>query len=320
MGFTLNGKRVCIAGHRGMVGSALLRRVAREDCEVMPLGREAADLRDQAAVFRWFAEHRPDAVFLAAARVGGIYANDRQPAEFLYDNVAIAANTVEAARRSGVAKLVFFGSSCMYPKLAPQPIREESLLEGPIEPTNEWYAVAKLAGVKLCQAYRRQYGCDFISVVPTNLYGPGDNIDPLQSHVVAALIRKLHEAVAAGHETIEIWGTGTPRREFMHVDDAADAAVFLLERWSTDELINIGTGEDISISGLAKAIAEVVGFDGRFTFDTSRPDGAPLKSLDSSKLLGLGWRPRIPFAAGLNETYEWYRSQAAAATARAGHS
>ena len=302
-------RRVCVAGYRGMLGSALVRRLAQEDCRLLPLGREILDLRDQAAVFAWFDEYRPDAVFLAAATVGGIYANDRQPADFLYDNLAIAANVIEAARRSEVRKLVFFGTSCMYPKLAAQPISEDSLLEGPLEPTNEWYGVAKIAGVKLCQAYRRQHGCDFVTVVPTNLYGPGDNFDPLQSHVIPALMRKLHNAVKEGDETVEIWGTGKPRREFMHVDDAADAAVFLLRHWSAEEPINVGTGEDIGIAELAETIARVVGFHGRFVFDMSKPDGAPRKALDASKLLALGWRAQIGFDQGIRETYDWFRKK-----------
>jgi GDP-L-fucose synthase len=299
-------RRVCVAGYRGMLGSALVRRLAQEDCRLLPLGREILDLRDQAAVFAWFDEYRPDAVFLAAATVGGIYANDRQPADFLYDNLAIAANVIEAARRSEVRKLVFFGTSCMYPKLAAQPISEDSLLEGPLEPTNEWYGVAKIAGVKLCQAYRRQHGCDFVTVVPTNLYGPGDNFDPLQSHVIPALMRKLHNAVKEGDETVEIWGTGKPRREFMHVDDAADAAVFLLRHWSAESPINVGSGEDIGIAELAETIARVVGFQGRFAFDLSKPDGAPRKALDASKLLALGWRAQIGFDQGIRETYDWF--------------
>jgi GDP-L-fucose synthase len=305
--FELRDKRVCVAGHRGMVGSALVRRLTREDCTVLPLGREMVDLRDQSATFTWFADNRPHAVFIAAARVGGIYANDKFPADFLYDNVAIATNVIEASRRADVQKLVFFGSSCMYPKLAEQPIDESSLLEGPIEPTNEWYAVAKIAGLKMCQAYRKQYGCDFITVVPTNLYGPGDNFDPLQGHVIPALIRKMHEAAVAGRDTVEIWGTGTPRREFMHVDDAADAAIFLLKNWSSPDLINIGIGGDISIGELARMIADIAGFRGRLVLDTSKPDGAPRKSLDAQKLLALGWRPRIEFQTGLRETFEWFR-------------
>jgi len=292
-----------------MLGSALVRRLVEEDCRLLPLGREILDLRDQAAVFAWFDEYRPDVVFLAAATVGGIYANDRQPADFLYDNLAIAANVIEAAHRSEVRKLVFFGTSCMYPKMAAQPIVENSLLEGPLEPTNEWYGVAKIAGVKLCQAYRRQYGCDFITVVPTNLYGPGDNFDPLQSHVIPALIRKLYDAVEEGRETVAVWGTGKPRREFMHVDDAADAAVFLLRHWSAEEPINVGTGEDIAIAELAETIARVVGFKGRFAFDLSKPDGAPRKALDASKLLALGWRAQIGFDQGICETYDWFRKE-----------
>jgi len=286
-----------------------VRRLVEEDCRLLPLGREILDLRDQAAVFAWFDEYRPDVVFAAAATVGGIYANDRQPADFLYDKLAIAANVIEAAHRSEVRKLVFFGTSCMYPKLAAQPIAENSLLEGPLEPTNEWYGVAKIAGVKLCQAYRRQYGCDFITVVPNNLYGPGDNLDPLQSHVIPALISKLHDAVKEGCETVAVWGTGKPRREFMHVDDAADAAVFLLRRWSAEEPINVGTGEDIAIAELAETIARVVGFKGRFAFDLSKPDGAPRKALDASKLLALGWRAQIGFNQGIRETYDWFRKQ-----------
>jgi GDP-L-fucose synthase len=305
--FELRDKRVCVAGHRGMVGSALVRRLGQEHCTILPLGREMIDLRDQGATFAWFADNRPDAVFIAAARVGGIYVNDKFPADFLYDNLAIATNVIEAARRSEVQKLVFSGSSCMYPKLAEQPIAESSLLDGPIEPTNEWYAVAKIAGLKMCQAYRKQYGCDFITVVPTNLYGPGDNFDPLQGHVIPALIRKMHEAAVAGRDTVEIWGTGTPRREFMHVDDAADAAIFLLKNWSSPDLINIGIGGDISIGELARMIADIAGFRGRLVLDTSKPDGAPRKSLDARKLLALGWRPRIEFQTGLRETFDWFR-------------
>ena len=318
MAFELKTKRICVAGHRGMVGSALLRRLAREDCTVLPLGRETLDLRHQHEVFSWFGDNRPDAVFLAAARVGGIYANDRFPADFLYDNLAIAGNVIEATRRNDVQKLVFFGSSCMYPKLAAQPIEESSLLEGPLETTNEWYAIAKIAGLKLCQAYREQYGSDFITVVPTNLYGPGDNFDPLQSHVIPALIRKMHEAKIAEHNEIEIWGSGTPRREFMHVDDAADAAVFLLKNWSSPELINIGIGNDISIVELAHMIADVVGYSGRITLDTSKPDGAPRKSLDTRKLFDLGWRPRIHLRQGLAELYDWFVTNEAMPRPRSG--
>jgi GDP-L-fucose synthase len=307
MKFDLRGKRVYVAGHRGMVGSALARRLASEDCQILTAGREAVDLRDQQAVDRWFGEHRPDAVFLAAARVGGIYANNVQPGDFLYDNLALETNVIEAARRARVAKLVFFGSSCIYPRLAPQPMPESSLLTGPLEPTNQWYAIAKIAGLKLCEAYRRQHGCDFVSVMPTNLYGPGDNFDPLTSHVLAALIVKIDNAARRGLRTVEIWGTGTPRREFLHVDDLADAAVFLIKDWSDDEHINIGTGEDLSIADLAEMIARVIGFEGSFVFDASKPDGTPRKLLDVAKLSALGWRYRTDLDGGIRQTYDWYR-------------
>jgi len=307
MKFGLRGKRVYVAGHRGMVGSALVRRLASEDCQILTAGRDVVDLRDQQAVARWFDEHRPDAVFLAAARVGGIYANNAQPGDFLYDNLALETNVIEGARRARVAKLVFFGSSCIYPRLAPQPMPESSLLTGPLEPTNQWYAIAKIAGLKLCEAYRRQHGCDFVSVMPTNLYGPGDNYDPLTSHVLAALIVKIDTAIRHGLKTVEIWGTGTPRREFLHVDDLADAAVFLIKNWSDDEHINIGTGEDLSIAELAEMIARVIGFDGSFVFDASKPDGTPRKLLDVAKLSALGWRHQTDLEGGIRRTYDWYR-------------
>ena len=306
--YSLEGKRVFVAGHRGMVGSALMRRLAQEECRLLTATREALDLRDQAAVDRWFDEHRPQAVFLAAARVGGIHANATHPGEFLYDNLAIAANVIEAARRCQVEKLLFLGSSCIYPRLAPQPMPESCLLTGPLEPSNEAYAIAKIAGLKLCQAYRRQYGCDFVSVMPTNLYGPNDNFDLLSSHVLAALIAKTDAALRQAGETVEIWGTGRPRREFLHVDDLADAVVFLMKGWSEDEPINIGSGEDVTIAELAGLIARVLGFTGRFVFDPSKPDGAPRKLLDVSKLTALGWRPRIGLAEGIRQTYDWYRT------------
>src|SRR5262249_32996943 len=290
MKFDLRGKRVYVAGHRGMVGSALVRRLASEDCQILTAGREAVDLRDQHAVDPWVDEHRADARVLAARRVGGIYANSVRPGDFLYDNLALQTNVIEAARRAQVAKLVFFGSSCIYPRLAPQPMPECSLLTGPLEPTNQWYAIAKIAGLKLCEAYRRQHGCDFVSVMPTNLYGPGDNFDPLTSHVLAALIVKIDNATRHGDKTVEVWGTGRPRREFLHVDDLADAAVFLIKNWSDDEHINIGTGEDLSIGELAQVIARIVGFEGSFVFDRSKPDGTPRKLLDVAKLSALGWR------------------------------
>jgi len=285
----------------------LVRRLAREACNILTAGREAVDLCDQRAVFEWFDEHRPQAVFVAAARVGGIYANDTRPGDFLYDNLALQTNVIEAARRTRAEKLMFFGSSCIYPRLAPQPMAEGCLLSGPLEPTNQWYAIAKIAGLKLCQAYRRQHGCDFVSVMPTNLYGPGDNFDPITAHVLPALIVKIHEAVRHRRATVELWGTGQPRREFLHVDDLADAAVFLMKNWSQDEHINIGSGADLTIAELARLIAEVAGFDGRFVFDPSKPDGTPRKLLDTAKLAALGWRPRIDLESGVCLTYEWYQ-------------
>jgi len=309
--YSLQGKRVYVAGHRGMVGSALMRRLAQEECRLLTAGREALDLRDQAVVDRWFDEHRPQAVFLAAARVGGIHANASRPGEFLYDNLAIASNVIEAARRCRVEKLLFLGSSCIYPRLAPQPMAERCLLTGPLEPANEAYAIAKIAGLKLCQAYRRQYGCDFVSVMPTNLYGPNDNFDLVSSHVLAALIAKTAAAIHGAAETVEIWGTGQPCREFLHVDDLADAVVFLMKSWSEEEPINIGSGEDMTIAELARLIARVLGFTGRFVFDPTKPDGAPRKLLDVAKLTALGWRPRIDLSEGIRQTYDWYRTSIA---------
>jgi GDP-L-fucose synthase len=309
MKFDVHGKRVYVAGHRGMVGSALVRRLAREDCQILTASRSEVDLRNQQAVDRWFDEHRPDVVFVAAARVGGIYANNARPGDFLYDNLALQTNLIEAARRVQVAKLLFFGSSCIYPRLAPQPMPESCLLTGSLEPTNQWYAIAKIAGLKLCEAYRRQYGCDFISVMPTNLYGPGDNFDPLTSHVLAALIVKIDDAVRCGHDRVVIWGTGTPRREFLHVDDLADAAVFLIKNWSSDEHINIGTGQDLSVAELARTIARIIGFEGNFVFDPSKPDGTPRKLLDVAKLNALGWRYRTDLESGIRQTYDWYRRE-----------
>ena len=305
--YELRGKRVYVAGHRGMVGSALVRRLTAEDCEVLTAPRDGVDLRDQAAVDAWFAENRPQAVFMAAARVGGIYANDTRPSDFLYDNIAIATNVVGAAHRFAVEKLMFFGSTCIYPRLAPQPIPEDSLLTGPLEPTNEWYAVAKIAGLKMCEAFRRQHGDDFVSVMPTNLYGPGDNFDPLSSHVLPALLRRIGEAAQRGAPTVEIWGSGTPRREFLHVDDLADASIFLMRHWSADQHINIGFGDDVSIADLAALIGRVTGFKGDFVFDRSKPDGTPRKLVDVSKLTALGWHPRIALEDGVSEVYRWYR-------------
>ena len=301
-GFALDGKRVWVAGHGGMVGQALLRRLEREPCFVLTAPR-SVDLRDQGAVHEWFAANRPDAVILAAARVGGIMANAERPAEFLYDNIAIAANVIHAAHLHDVSKLLFLGSSCIYPKHAEQPIREDALLTGPLEPTNEAYAIAKIAGLKLAAAYRAQYGRDFISIMPTNLYGPGDNWDPASSHVVPALIRKAHEAKLAGDNSFTIWGSGTPRREFLHVDDLADACVMLLQRYSDDAPINVGSGDDIAIADLARLIADVVGFEGDIETDTSKPDGTPRKLMDNSRLAAMGWQPRIDLRDGLRDAY-----------------
>jgi GDP-L-fucose synthase len=301
--FELAGKRIYIAGHKGMVGSAIARRLEREGCEVIT-PQPRIDLREQAEVRRWFAKERPDGVVVAAAKVGGILANDTYPAQFLYDNLMIEANVIEAARQTGAQKLLFLGSSCIYPKLAPQPISEDALLTGPLEPTNEWYAIAKIAGIKLCQAYRREYGCDFISAMPTNLYGPGDNFDLASSHVLPALIRKAHEARLSGAATMEIWGSGSPRREFLHVDDLADACVFLLQTYSDPEPINVGSGSDVTILELAQLVSEAVGFEGEITRDTSKPDGTPRKLMSSERINALGWRPRIGLREGIADAYQ----------------
>ncbi len=306
MTFTLSGQRVFVAGHSGMVGSALLRRLARENCEILTVGHHEVDLRRQSETEQWLAAARPDAAFVAAATVGGILANSSRPAEFLYDNLAIASNVIEGARRVGVKKLLFLGSSCIYPRLAQQPISEDALLTGPLEPTNEWYGIAKIAGLKMCAAYRRQYGCDFISAQPTNLFGPRDNYDLLTSHVVAALLVKAHHAKLTGAPAIEIWGTGKPRREFLHVDDLADALVFLMQNYSGDLSINIGWGKDLTITEFAALVADVVGFKGTFRYDRSKPDGMPQKLLDVSRLTAMGWHPRIPLREGLADAYRWY--------------
>ena len=301
--YNLEGKRVYVAGHRGMVGSAIVRRLAQEGCTVLTATRGEVDLVDQAAVRDWFEKEKPDAVFLAAAKVGGILANDSYPADFLYENLMIEANIIEAAHRTGVEKLLFLGSSCIYPKFADQPIVEDALLTGPLEPTNEWYAVAKIAGIKLCQAYRRQHGHDFISAMPTNLYGPGDNFDLKSSHVLPALIRKAHEARERGDTSIEIWGTGSPRREFLHVDDLADGCVFLMQTYSGDTHVNIGSGEDIPIYDLARMVCEVVGFDGEITRDVSKPDGTPRKLMSGDKIRAMGWQPTIGLREGIADAY-----------------
>jgi GDP-L-fucose synthase len=307
--FELKGKRVFVAGHRGMVGSALVRRLAGENVELLTAGRSEVDLRDQAAVSNWFASKRPQVVFLAAAKVGGIVANNTLRAEFIYDNLIIATNVIHAAHANGSEKLMFLGSSCIYPKLAPQPLREDSMLTGPLEPTNEPYAIAKIAGIKMVEAYRSQYGSDFINVMPTNLYGPGDNYHPEYSHVVAALIRRFHEAKQSGVSNVVVWGTGTPRREFLYVDDMADACIHLVKTYSGDEMVNIGTGEDITIAEFARVVAATVGYSGEISFDPSRPDGTPRKLLDVSRLAKLGWRARTPLEDGIRLAYRAYLSE-----------
>jgi GDP-L-fucose synthase len=304
--YSLKGKRVWVAGHRGMVGSALVRRLKQESCDILTASRDEVDLTRQDQTEAWISRTKPQAVFIAAAKVGGILANDSYPVEFLYDNLVIATNVIHAATEARVEKLLFLGSSCIYPKFAPQPISEEELLTGPLEPTNEWYAIAKIAALRLCQAYRRQFGCDFISAMPTNIYGPGDNFDLTSSHVAAALMRKAHEAKANGDGEIVIWGSGSPRREFLHVDDAADALVYLMKHYSGMSHINVGTGEDLTILDLASKITEVVGFKGAIVLDHSKPDGTPRKLLDTSKLGALGWLPKTGLKEGLEMTYRWY--------------
>lgn len=304
--YVLQGKKVWVSGHHGMVGSALVRRLESEDVDLFTVGREHVDLRRQADIEDWMADARPQAVFVAAATVGGILANTSQPAEFLYDNLMIEANIIEAARRVGVEKLLFLGSSCIYPKLAPQPMSENALLAGPLEPTNQWYAIAKIAGIKLCQAYRRQYRCDFISAMPTNLYGIDDNFDPNSSHVLPALLAKLHTAKVKGQEDVILWGSGKPRREFLYVDDCADALVYLMKTYSEEEHINVGTGEDLTIAELAHVIAAMVGFQGRISWDLTKPDGTPRKLLDISRIKGLGWSPKTRLDDGIRQVYDWY--------------
>ena len=306
--YDLTGKRVWVAGHRGMVGAALVRRLADEPCTVLTADRKAVDLRDPAKVQAWMEAERPQAVFLAAAKVGGILANATYPAAFLYDNLMIAANVIHAAHLTGVEKLVFLGSSCIYPREAAQPISEDALLTGPLEPTNEAYAIAKIAGLKLAEAYRREHGCDFVSAMPTNLYGPGDNYDLQTSHVLPAILRKVMEAKAKGAREIEVWGTGTPRREFLHVDDCADALVHILKHYSAAEPVNLGCGEDISILDLTRLVMRVVDHDGEIRLDTSKPDGTPLKRLDTSRLTALGWRPSIALEDGIASVHRELRS------------
>ncbi|MFT0861694.1 GDP-L-fucose synthase [Ancylobacter sp. G4_0304] len=302
--YDLAGKKVWVAGHRGMVGSAVVRRLGSEPCELVVSDRKTVDLKRQSDVEAFMADTRPDAVVLAAAKVGGILANDTYPADFLYDNLMIEANIIDASHRVGVEKLLFLGSSCIYPKLAAQPIEESSLLTGPLEPTNEWYAIAKIAGIKLAQAYRKQYGYDFISAMPTNLYGPGDNFDLNSSHVMPALIRKAHEAKIAGAPSITMWGTGTPRREFLHCDDCADALVFLLKNYSGYEHVNVGSGEDVTILELTQLVCEVVGYTGEIVHDFSKPDGTPRKLMSADRLREMGWAPKIELRAGIRDAYD----------------
>ena len=314
--YPLAGKRVFVAGHRGMAGSAIVRRLADEDCQILTATRDELNLMDQAATRAWFAAHRPDTVVVAAAKVGGILANDSQPADFLYDNLMIEANLIEAAHRHDTEKLLFLGSSCIYPKFAPQPMAEDALLTGALEPTNEWYAIAKIAGIKLAQAYRKQHGRDFISAMPTNLYGPGDNFSLTTSHVLPALIRKAHEAKLAGAPSMTIWGTGTPRREFLHVDDLADGCVFLLKHYSGHGHVNLGCGEDIAILELNQLVNEVVGYSGEIIHDLTKPDGTPRKLLDTNKLTALGWTPTISLRDGIAQTYAWFLANVATGNIR----
>jgi GDP-L-fucose synthase len=310
--YPLKGKRVWVAGHKGMVGSALVRRLASEDCEVITAAHSEVDLVRQTEVEAWIGKARPDAIILAAAKVGGIVANDTMPAEFIYQNMMIEANVIEAAHRADVNRLLFLGSSCIYPKFAPQPITEDALLTGPLEPTNEAYAIAKIAGIKIAQAYRKQYLRDYIAAMPTNLYGPGDNFDLTNGHVLPALIRKADDARRQGQSELTIWGSGTPRREFLHVDDCADALVHLLKVYSAREHVNVGSGEDLSIRELAELVAKVVGFSGKVETDPSRPDGTPRKLMSGARLAALGWRPRVGLEDGIRATYRWYLEQIAA--------
>jgi GDP-L-fucose synthase len=302
-----NNSKIYVAGHRGLVGSAIVRKLRQESyTELLTATSKELDLREQAATRDFFAQERPDYVFLAAARVGGILANNTYPADFIYQNLMIEANVIESARLSGVKKLLCLGSTCIYPKMAAQPLKEEYLLTGPLEPTNEWYAVAKIAGIKMCQAYQRQYGCKFISAMPTNLYGPEDNFDLESSHVMPALIRKFHEAKVANAPTVTVWGSGKPLREFLHVDDCAAACLFLMDQYDDEGIVNIGVGEDITIAELARLVGEVVGYQGDIVYDASKPDGTPRKLVDTSKINGLGWRAGIPLQEGISSTYQWF--------------
>lgn len=306
MPFSLEGKRIYVAGHSGMVGSAIVRRLRQNGSEILTATHSELDLIDQSATRKWLSREKPDAVVIAAAKVGGILANSTYPADFIYDNLLIAANLIEASHRADIDRLLFLGSSCIYPKLADQPIAEAALLSGPLEPTNEWYAVAKIAGIKLAQAYREQYGRDYISAMPTNLYGTGDNFNLETSHVLPALIRKAHEAKISGERSICIWGSGTPRREFLHADDCADACVFLLQSYSEAEHVNVGSGSDLTILELARLVCRVVGFEGEIELDKSKPDGTPRKLMSADKIKALGWMPKIGLEEGIRSTYEWF--------------
>lgn len=306
MAFNVSGKRLFVAGHRGMVGSALVRRLQIENCDVLTASRQELDLMDQSATRAWLAREKPDAVIIAAAKVGGILANSSLPADFLFDNLMIASNLIEGAHRADINRLLFLGSSCIYPKLAKQPITEEALLTGPLEPTNEWYAVAKIAGIKMCQAYRNQHGRDYISAMPTNLYGPGDNFDLTSSHVLPALIRKAHEAKVSGAAEITVWGSGKPLREFLHADDCAEACLFLLRKYSGESHVNVGSGTDISILDLTELVCTIVGFGGNIVLDQSKPDGTPRKLMSAQMLRGMGWSPTINLQSGISQTYNWY--------------
>jgi GDP-L-fucose synthase len=304
--YSLTGKRVWVAGHRGMVGAAIRRRLAIENCQLLTVARRQVDLKRQKEVEEWMAETRPEAVFVAAATVGGILANSTRPAEFIYDNLAIETNVIHAAWKTGVEKLLFLGSACIYPKNLPQPMKEEALLTGPLEPTNQWYAVAKIAGIKMCEAYRKQYGCDFISAQPTNLYGPGDNFELQSSHVIPALIAKVHQAKQDGAPEYVVWGSGKPRREFLFIDDLADALVTLMKAYSGDLHINVGSGDEINIAELASAVAEVVGYPGKVFFDSEKPEGVMRRFVDISRIRKIGWEPKTSLRDGLAQAYDWY--------------
>ncbi|MBM4184020.1 MAG: GDP-L-fucose synthase [Gemmatimonadetes bacterium] len=306
-----SGSTVFVAGHKGLVGSAIVRRLSKDDAyRVITADRSTLDLTDARMVDSYFDRQRPEYVFLAAAKVGGILANDSYPGDFIRENLSIQISVLEAARRNGVSKLLFLGSSCIYPRLAPQPIREDALLTGPLEATNEAYAIAKIAGIKMCQGYRRQYGCNFIAAMPTNLYGPGDNFDLHSSHVLPALIRKFHEAKEEHRPTVQVWGSGKPRREFLHVDDLADACVHLMNVWDDGDIVNVGVGQDITIAELAEMVQDVVGYPGKIQYDATKPDGTPRKLLDVSRMASLGWQARIPLRAGIESTYRWFLSGA----------